>query len=160
MAFYNIDTQCFRRVMRRSTVTLHRFLHNTSGAVSAEFVIILPALLMIFALMASGSMLLVTSAEVQQVSFELTRGSLRYYEPGIRSDALCANVKNELAPSVVKTGSFLQPSWFTNITCNLDASNALSVTVTYDMSNHPLNILGSYVGLEISQFTRTSKMWM
>lgn len=139
---------------------MRRFTRDPSGAVSTEFVIILPALLMIFILIISGSMMLVTSAEVQQVSFELTRGSLRYYEPGIQADALCAVLQNDLAPSVVKTGDFLTPSRFTSITCDLDATQALSVTVTYDMTNHPMNILGRYIGLSIGQFTRTSKMWM
>lgn len=160
MQTHNIATKFFCQTMRCAPLALRRFAHDPSGAVSTEFVIILPALLMIFTLIASGSMLLVTSAEVQQVSFELTRGSLRYYEPGMQADALCADLENELAPSVVKTGDFLQPSRFTNITCDLDANDALSVTVTYDMTDHPMNILGSYIGLEIAQFTRTSKMWM
>ncbi|MEO6299200.1 MAG: TadE/TadG family type IV pilus assembly protein [Paracoccaceae bacterium] len=139
---------------------VQRFLTETSGAVTAEFVIILPALLMMFVLVGSVSTLVVTSSEVQQVSFELTRGSLRYYEPGIQATALCADLKTILAPSVIKTGNFLSAERFTNIQCDLDASDALTVTVTYDLSNHPAVILGSFIGIDISQFTRTSKMWM
>ncbi|MGV8986970.1 MAG: TadE family protein [Cypionkella sp.] len=139
---------------------LRAFMTSTSGAVSAEFVIILPALLMIFVLIVSASMLLVTSSEVQQVSFELTRGSLRYYEPGMEANALCASLEHDLAPSVLRTGNFLSPDRFTSIQCNLDSADALTVTVVYDLANHPAVMLGSFIGLDIGSFTRTSKMWL
>jgi hypothetical protein len=153
-------TQPLRNLIGVAAQPFHRFLRDTAGAVSAEFVIILPALLMIFILIASASMLLVTSSEVQQVSFELTRGSLRYYEPGIQASALCADLQKQLAPSVIKTGNFLTAERFTSISCNLDSANALTVTVIYDMTSHPVMRLGSFIGLDIPSFTRTSKMWL
>lgn len=149
-----------RRLVGFVTNSGSKFLRDTSGAVSAEFAIILPALLMIFVLIASASVLLVTASEVQQVSFELTRGSVRYYEPGIAASDLCNKVQDTLAPSVIKTGNFLSPERFTDISCAFDASDALTVSVTYDLRNLPIVILGGFIGLQISEFTRTSKMWL
>ena len=62
---------------------------------------------MLFVLITTASMLLGTSSAVQQVSFELTRGSLRYYEPGTTSAALCDNVEHKLAPGVIARGNFI-----------------------------------------------------
>lgn len=139
---------------------LKRFLTGTSGAVSVEFVLILPALISLFILFASGSILLVTSSQVQQVSFELTRGSLRYYEPGMPAATLCSALETELAPSVIKTGDFLSASRFTHIKCDLDTADALTVTVTYDMANHPIMALANLIGIDISEMNRSSKMWL
>jgi Flp pilus assembly protein TadG len=136
------------------------FAKDLSGAVAAEFVVVLPALLAVFILIATTSILLVTSSEVQQVSFELARGSVRYFEPGMQSAALCNSIKNDLAPSVVKTGDFLSEQRFSSIECNLDSSDALTVTVTYDMKNHPMSGLADLIGINILQFTRTSKIWL
>lgn len=138
------------------------FRQNTSGVVSTEFVIILPAFLMLFVLITSASMLLVTSSEVQQVSFELTRGSLRYYEPGITSDALCADVETKLAPGVLANGNFVSAERFTNISCNMDDTSgdpSVAISVTYDLSNSPALMLGGLIGINIGAFTRSSQMW-
>lgn len=139
---------------------LKRFMTGTSGAVSVEFVLILPAIISLFILFASGSILLVTSSQVQQVSFELTRGSLRYYEPGMPSATLCSALETELAPSVIKTGDFLSASRFKGIKCELDSADALTVTVTYDMANHPIMALANLIGIDLSEMNRSSKMWL
>jgi Flp pilus assembly protein TadG len=136
------------------------FATDCAGTVAAEFVVVLPALLAVFILIASACVLLVTSSEVQQVSFELARGSVRYFEPGMQSEALCNSIKNDLAPSVVKTGDLLSEQRFSAIDCDLDSSDALTVTVTYDMTNHPMSGLADLIGLNVLQFTRTTKIWL
>jgi Flp pilus assembly pilin Flp len=148
------------RAITQFRARLGEFRSDLSGAVAAEFVVILPALIAVFVLITNACVLLATSSEVQAVSFELTRGSLRYYEPGIDSATLCASLREDLAPTVIKTGDFLSESRFLSIECSLDAFDALTVTVVYDMTNHPMNGLGRLIGLDIAQFTRSSKMWL
>lgn len=138
------------------------FWHGTSGAVSAEFVIILPAFLMLFILIASASILVVTSSEVQQVSFELTRGSLRYYEPGVTAADLCNDVETKLAPDVMARANFISADRFTSITCVMQETSGapmVDVSVTYDLTNNPALVLGEMVGISIDSFTRSSRMW-
>jgi hypothetical protein len=148
------------RMIDRLRAVFDKFKSDSAGAIATEFVVVLPAIVAVFILLANACVLLVTSSEVQSVSFELTRGSLRYYEPGIDSAALCSSLKQDLAPMVVKTGDFLSAARFTKIECTLDASDALTVTVVYDMTNHPMNGLGRLIGLDVSEFTRSSKMWL
>ena len=117
---------------------------------------------MLFSLIASVSVLVVTASEVQQVSFELTRGSLRYYEPGIAPAAVCSDVATRLVPSMVASGNFITANRFTHIGCSMDGSSdapALTVTVTYDMTNNPAMALAGFVGIDVASFTRSSKMW-
>jgi hypothetical protein len=138
------------------------FWRDTSGAVSAEFVVILPVFIMLFVLIASTSALVVTSSEVQQVSFELTRGSLRYYEPGMSADALCEHVETRLAPDVIASASFVHAEQFTDISCSMDDTDGaplVAVSVSYDLANNPALMLGEMVGLSVDSFTRSSRMW-
>jgi len=99
---------------------------------------------------------------VQQVSFELARGSLRYYEPGMTADALCAQVETRLAPDVVARANFISADKFTDIACSMDDSAGapmVSVSVSYDLADNPAMALASMVGISIDKFTRSSQMW-
>ncbi|WP_164871646.1 TadE family protein [Solirhodobacter olei] len=137
------------------------FAAKTDGAVTAEFVIILPVFIMLFVMMVAISVILATASEVQQVSFDLTRGSLRYYEPGIDPATLCSDVKTRLAPSVMQSGIFLEESQFTNLRCAMDPSaDKVTVSVTYKMPDNPAMWLAGMVGIDVSSLTRSSTMWM
>lgn len=156
----NLAKFACRRSVEVGFQRLKRFVTGTSGAVSVEFVLILPAIISLFILFASISVLIVTSSQVQQVSFELTRGSLRYYEPGMPAATLCSALETELAPSVIQIGDFLSASRFTAIKCDLDSADALTVTVTYDMVNHPIMALANLIGINVAEMSRSSKIWL
>lgn len=136
------------------------FFRSEAGAVSAEFVMILPALLAILCLTAGASLLLAMSSEVQQVSYELTRGGLRYYTPGISSQALCAALQGDLQPAVLNSGHLVEAERFRAVSCDLSADSALSVTVVYDLQGSRLLALGHLVGLNLVQLTGRAKIWM
>lgn len=148
------------RISKKLRARAMRFATDCSGAVAAEFVTVLPAVLAIFFLIVSTCVFLVTSSEVQHVSFELARGGVRYFEPGIPSATLFDSIKNELAPSVVKTGDLLSEKRFSAIECHLDSSDALTVTVIYDMTDHPIGGVAGLIGLDVLQFTRSTKIWL
>jgi len=117
--------------------------------------------MMLFALMVSFSLMLELASEVNQVAFDLTRGSLRYYSVDIAPQTFCTKAKAELEPSILQSETFANPNKFTHISCKLvPTTGQISFRVTYDNSTSLGAEIAGFLGLNLTEISRSSTMWI
>lgn len=135
------------------------FWSSEKGAVTAEFVIILPLLVAIFILIGSTSALFATATELQQISFELARMSVRYAEPGRDVAAVCADLMRNQSATAYQLGYYIDPEQVRAVTCTGDpVSRVLTVSIVYDLSGHFGATSGRMIGIDIESLTRTARL--
>lgn len=135
------------------------FRTSESGAVTTEFVLIFPLLVAFLMLIASTSALYATATELQQISFELARTSVRYAVEGREMATICADLMANHMATAYNLGNFISADYVRDITCNVnDVSRLLSVSVTYDMSNQFGAGSGWLLGIDVDSLTRTARL--
>ncbi len=136
-------------------------LRNESGAVTIEFVVIFPLILLLLGFIAFVSFAIAAQSEVQQVAFELTRfGMLLAQNPGFDGD-ICATLASDYAPRLIENTVTLSPENFTlPATCpgQPDASGVLTVSVTYDMVGSLADAFSQNLGITLGEITREASV--
>ena len=134
------------------------FPTREDGAVTVEFVIIFPILVLMLMLIVAVSLYIATASEVQQVAHELARESLRVVNgPG---GDICTVLAGRLADFVQGT-AFLNVDRFAPLgACpgQPDANGMVTIAVTYDLVGSGLQGLGEYVGFNFGQIVRQSSI--
>lgn len=135
---------------------VRRFCLSERGAVTVEFVILLPLLLGIFALIVSASLLFAAASDVQQLSHELARAGIWYYSgrAGAVSDP-CAALQASSLSNIVSTLPNLSEAQIRNVACVRDG-DILRIEVVYDLSRNFGQMLGRMIGLDVTEFVRQS----
>lgn len=140
--------------MRRNiadSARLRRLLEQDRGAVAVEFVVVLPALILLLLLFVSSALHFALASDVQQLATELARAALPY-----ANDSAACTVVVQLWSDVV-TGSFplLSPDRVVEVACRYDAAVGLAqIQVTYDTHGTPGSLLGRLVGLDVESIIR------
>ncbi|MGQ0567789.1 MAG: hypothetical protein ACT4OK_22355 [Gemmobacter sp.] len=87
-------------------------------------------------LVVSTSSLYATTTELQQISFELARTSVRYAEPGRAMTAVCDDLLEGHSDSAAQFGYLIETENIREIKCvGSEESRVLTVSITYDMRN-------------------------
>ncbi len=130
-----------------------KLLHSEDGAVSVEFVIILPVLIAILAITVSASLHFSMASDVQQLAHELVRGAIAYApDPG-----WCNQLKIDTLDPLVSNLPMLTKSRIVGINCDLQSQNNIAlINVIYDVSRTPGSVLGRLVGLDLATLSRSS----
>jgi hypothetical protein len=136
--------------------SVDRFLQKVTdpaGAVSVEFVIVLPVLLVFLLIYAAAAMHFAVSSDVQQLAHELARSALPY----VGQEDWCSTVIQLWAEPLSVRLPLLDPARLGQIQCALDPQrNLAEVVVRYDTSGTPGSILGRLVGLNFDEMVRRS----
>ena len=136
-----------------------RFLRDEQGTITVEFVLWLPLIILLGITMFVISYYVATISEVQQVAHDAARSSFRYVNGGALHGDLCEQIYSEVMPGVVSRMAIVDFSSFTPMaSCpsQPDASNYVTVSVTYDLSGSVLQSLGRMIGLDLGTITRSS----
>lgn len=129
---------------------------DESGASTVEFVILLPFMIGLLGLIASASLHLALSSDVQQLSYELARASLPEAQ-ATDTDAECDDLGARWVPRLAANLPMLEADRVLAVTCLQDPdSELLQVTVSYDTRGTLAAILGGLVGMEFHSFRRSS----
>lgn len=135
------------------------FWSSESGAVTVEFVILLPLILAIFILIGSTSALFVTATELQEISFSMARMSVRYDEPGRDVTAVCADLIHNQSATAYQLGHYIDPNQIRALTCSGDpASRVVTVSIAYDLTGHFGAVFGRLIGMDVESLTRTARL--
>lgn len=121
---------------------LHRFLHDTRGSVTIEFVIIFPFVIMLILFILFASTLIATASDVQQLAYELARESVGLNARLTGSETLCGKIDVPFAKTIATETSMLSPARIAGVTCDLNANGYLRVTATYDLLGSTIADLG------------------
>ncbi|MCC1482143.1 pilus assembly protein [Roseibaca sp. Y0-43] len=142
--------------MPDAAVAKRSFLRSQGGAVTVEFVILLPILLAVLSLIVSASLLFAAASDVQQLSHELARAGIWYYAgyAGPVGDP-CAAMQAHSLPTIISTLPNLSETQIRQVLCAAD-DDVLRVQVAYDLSQNFGQILGRIIGLEVTEFVRQS----
>ena len=136
-------------------------VRGESGAVTIEFVVIFPLILLILAFIAFVSFAIAAQSEVQQVAFELTRfGMLLAQDPGFDGD-ICTALASDYMPRLIENTVTLSAENFSTMgACpgQPDASDVLTVSVTYDMVGSLANAFSGTLGITLGEITRQASV--
>lgn len=136
---------------------LLRLRRDTSGAVTVEFVVIFPVILLMLALIAFISLLIEAQSEVQQVAFELARfGMILATDPGWEGD-ICATLAADYLPQLIENSFSLSAANFLPLdACPSQpaANGVLTIAVTYDLAGSAVSSFGDMLGVRIGEITR------
>ncbi|NNU79472.1 pilus assembly protein [Halovulum dunhuangense] len=124
---------------------------------TVEFVIIFPMLMGFLLLVFTASMFIATISEVQQLSFELARASLVFFDqPDVYPD-FCQGLLAERLDVLADNFSRLEPGRIADVNCSIDpVSSLIEVSVDYDFEDDFLSRMGRLIGLELQSVTRRS----
>lgn len=138
-------------------VTARRFLiEQEAGAVTVEFVIILPILLAILLLVVSGSLLFAAASDVQQLAHELARAGIWVFlDAQDDIPGRCTVLVQQSLESIVSGLPTIYTDAVRRVDCYID-QQMLRVEVEYDLSNNFGQFLGRVIGLNVDAFTRFS----
>lgn len=126
------------------------------GASTVEFVILLPFMISFLGLVATASLYLALSSDVQQLAYEMARASLPDAES--TTDTLaCDDLGTRWVTPLAANLPLLDPARVSDVACRLDPdTKILQVAVQYDTRGTLGSILGAAIGLEFDSFTRSS----
>lgn len=132
-----------------------KFFRSESGAVSVEFVLVLPVMMAIFGLIGVTSHLYAVSSDIQQTSFELARRSVALAGTEPDPGSACRKLTERYsAQDIERIGVYLSAPKVRKISCTPVERNFLAVEVSYDVSSNPLAGLGRLVGLSVDTLSR------
>jgi Flp pilus assembly protein TadG len=138
---------------------LSRLRTDEDGAVTVEFVILFPGIVLLLLAMVWFSLVIATLSDVQQLSADLTRQTLRLSFLEQDSDDLCDRLRDDVAPTVMESMHFINPAQVVSVECSIQEEPGLSsVAVTYDMRNFGQSSVGSILGWDKAQVTRRATM--
>ncbi len=138
---------------------LHAFLAGRDGAITVEFVIIFPLLMMVIFLIVFVSLLLSTTSDVQQVASDLARKSLSQVGADDVPD-ICVPLRQNVLPSLIEDALLLQADKLTLEPCpdQPDAGGFVTVTVTYNFAGSFVQSLGQSLGADLGIITRSARV--
>lgn len=142
-----------QKAIRRS---LTAFGQGQGGAVTVEFVILLPAFLLILTLIVSASLLFATASDVQQLAHEFARASMWTIHAGTADPAAeCAQMRDQLLQAIAMGLPNISPDAVVAVDCAI-SNDMLQVSVSYDLRGNLGRALGQVIGLDVANFTRVS----
>lgn len=146
--------------MKRSLACLAGFLRRTDGAITAEFVIIFPLVILLIFFIIMVSMLIATSSDIQQIAHELSRASFAYLTGSSPPADVCAVLRTDVLPRLIEASTLVSAEKLTLPACagQPDASGFVTITVTYDFVGSYIAWLGENFNIDIGQITRTSTL--
>lgn len=142
---------------------LAAFGRGREGAVTVEFVIVFPAIIMLLMFIVFISFLIATLSDLQQVAHELARVGLRYGEGTTAAQICTALQAHELAGILARTASGLSAADL-SLSCALNADPAvasakiLQVQVGYNYAGQAISDLGQSFGWPIGMVSRAASM--
>lgn len=149
----------FLNMRHRLVRHAQRMCQEERGALSVEFVIIFPALIMLLIAMFWFSMLIATISDVQQLSNDLTRQALRYSQISANAADICTQLEESVQPTLMQDLIFLKPERVTGISCAMTgAAETISVAVTYDLSGFANTSVNEVLGWDITNLTRRATL--
>jgi len=146
-------------VMRRFHDMTVRALRDESGAVTVEFMILLPALLLFLIFIFVVSLYMGTASDVQQATQTLARASFRVVHSADEPADICAKLKEDMLNNVIEQTAFLKAEKVTfPATCADQPAEDGSVTITiaYDLAGSSLSSLSELVGLDFTHIERSA----
>ena len=146
-------------MMRGILEMMGRALREDAGAVTVEFMILLPALLLILIFIFVVSLYLGTASDVQQAAQTLARASFRVVHSGEEVVDICAQLSEEMLGDVIEQAAFLNAEKVTfPATCADQPAEDGSVTITmvYDLTGSSLSSLSELVGLDFVRIERSA----
>ncbi|VDC21165.1 TadE/TadG family type IV pilus assembly protein [Pseudogemmobacter humi] len=142
------------------TERMRRFLRPEEGAVTVEFVIIFPLVLLLFFLIVFASMGISTASDVQQVAHELARQSIGRLSRSAPVEDVCQDLASDTAlmNHLVDQSLLLNPAKLAVQPCPTmpTADGFVTVTVTYNFAGSLVQALGKNFGLNLGIITRSS----
>ncbi|MDZ4394368.1 TadE/TadG family type IV pilus assembly protein [Cypionkella sp.] len=137
---------------------LRRFWRSTDAAVTTEFVIIFPLIILLIFFIVMISLLIGTTSDVQQIAHELARASFRYLGGATPPADLCAALRTDVLSHLIDASVFITSSNLTLPACpgQPDANGYITITVTYNFAGSFVHELGQNFGLDIGLITRSS----
>lgn len=151
-----------RRIVPGPGRLIRRFRADRTGAVTVEFVIIFPLLLMLLLLIVFVSLLISTASDVQQLAHELSRQSLGRLTRSDPPADVCLAMAGDAAlmNGLLQQTLLLRAEQLTVAPCPgmPDPDGFVTVTVTYNFAGSLVQALGENFGLDIGIITRTSTL--
>lgn len=151
-----------RRIFPSLDRRIRRFGADRAGAVTVEFVIIFPLLLMMLLLIVFVSLLISTASDVQQLAHELSRQSLGRLTRANPPADVCQVMAQDTAlmNGLLQQTLLLRSEQLTVNPCPgmPDSDGFVTVTVTYNFAGSLVQALGENFGLDIGIITRTSTL--
>lgn len=142
------------------TRRLRNFLAREDGALTVEFVIIFPLVLLFLFLIIFVSLLISTASDVQQVAHELSRQSLGRFSRSEAVEDVCQDLASEsvLMNRLIGQSLLIDPAKLVIQPCpNMPAADGfVTVTVTYNFAGSLVQALGQNFGLDLGIITRSS----
>jgi hypothetical protein len=156
LAFTRVMCRSIYKMRSSSRKSVKAFLVDASGAVTVEFVIILPMLLGLLLLIVAVSLLFSAASDVQQLAHELARAGIWHFSTMSTNVAdACAALQAASLSQIVESLPNLSAASVRDVTCALD-DDMLRVQVTYDLSQNFGQMLGRLIGMNIDAFVRSS----
>jgi Flp pilus assembly protein TadG len=141
-----------------------RLLREDDGAVSVEFMILLPALLLFVVFIFVVSLYLGTASDVQQAAQTLARAALPILNSGEENVDVCARlISSNMVQAVVDQTAFLSIDKLTFPTSCTDqpaADGSVSITLVYNLAGSTLSSLSNLVGLDFVQIERSAVVYL
>lgn len=139
---------------------LHRYAKREDGAITVEFVIIFPLILMLLFLIIFASMLIATASDVQQAAHELSRQSMRRFARSTPVVDVCTEMAADttLMTWIHAQSVMLNPTKLSVAPCKgaPDANGFVTVTVSYNFAGSFVQAIGQNFGVNLGIITRTS----
>ena len=135
---------------------LAAFGRAQDGAVTVEFVILLPVFLLLLTLIVSASLLFATASDVQQLAHEFARASMSAMQGGVADPAAeCAQMRDQLVQAIAVGLPNISPNAVLAVDCAI-SNDMLQVSVSYDMRGNLGQARGQVIGLDVANFSRAS----
>ena len=140
-----------------------RLLGDDTGAVSVEFMILLPALLLFLIFVFVVSLYLGTASDVQQAAQTLARAALPLLNSGEENVDVCARLSSEMLAAVIDQTAFLSLEKLTfpsSCTDQPAADGSVTITLIYNLAGSTLSGLSTLVGLDFVQIERSAVVYL
>ncbi len=134
---------------------LHRFLHDTRGSVTIEFVIIFPFVIMLILFILFASTLIATASDVQQLAYELARESVG--TAGESEESTCVALEQRVKVLAATTAMLSPTNVKDKLVCTLNADGYLTVKVDYNIAGSSIANFADKIGLK-GTITRSAKI--
>ena len=149
--------------MRQLARSLHRFAFDQQGAMTIEFVVLLPILVLLMVLVVFGSLALGAISDVQQLTNDLARFSLRHAanlgKPTFCTDMIGVELPRLLASSVSGLdGDRVAASCVVRDVTGALGRKSIEVVVKYNFTGGALQQLGQGIGIDLGTITRRATM--
>lgn len=137
---------------------LRRFGRDSTGSVTAEFVIIFPVVMALLFLIAFVSMLVSAASDLQQLAHELSRSAFSLAPRKAPGEDLCNTLRTTVLPELLTQSLLLNHNKLTLLPCP-NAPNAngyITVQVSYNFAGDYVANLGRSFGLNLGVVSRSS----